>query len=159
MPLGKPNPGASRIPATSALMLALALCSPGVWAQAQPLQLWARATVPGQLTGGAFAQIRGGAAADRLVGVSSAASKSMEIHTMAMEGSTMRMRQVDSVEIPAGQLVEFKPGGMHLMFFGLKAPLQAGQTVPVTLRFERAGEVQATVQVQARGANAPSARE
>jgi copper(I)-binding protein len=71
---------------------------------------------------------------------------------MAMEGDVMRMRQLDAIELPAGKAVEFKPGGLHLMFMDLKAPLAAGATVPLTLRFEKAGEQ--TVQVPVRAAAA-----
>jgi copper(I)-binding protein len=67
---------------------------------------------------------------------------------MTMDGDVMRMRQVDAIDVPAGRTVELKPGGLHLMFMDLKAPLTNGTRFPLTLRFEKAGEVQVQVQVQ-----------
>jgi copper(I)-binding protein len=70
------------------------------------------------------------------------------MHTMAMDGDVMTMREVDAVDLPAGQTVEFKPGGFHLMLMGLKAPLKLGDKFAMTLRFEKAGEVVITVHVE-----------
>ena len=50
-----------------------------------------------------------------------------------------------------------QPGGFHLMLIGLKEPLIQGQSVPLTLRFERAGEVQVMLAVQPAGARGPMA--
>jgi len=58
-----------------------------------------------------------------------------------MEGDVMKMREVEAIELPAGKTVELKPGGLHIMLMGLKAPLKAGSSVPLTLKFEKAGEV------------------
>lgn len=103
---------------------------------------WSRPTGPGQAVGGGFVKFTNeGTATDRLVAASAAVSATVELHTMRMEGDVMRMRQVDAIELPAGSSVELKPGGLHLMFMGLKQPLKAGETFPVTLRFEKAGEV------------------
>ena len=44
--------------------------------------------------------------------------------------------------------MELKPGAYHLMLVGLKAPLKAGDTFPMTLKFEKAGEVVVTVNVE-----------
>jgi copper(I)-binding protein len=116
---------------------------------------WARATPPGASVGGGYVVIRNkGAAGDRLVGVSSPASARMELHEMAMEKDIMRMREVKGFDVPAKGVVELKPGGYHLMFIELKAPLKAGDKVPVTLRFEKAGEVKAEFAVEAMGAGA-----
>jgi copper(I)-binding protein len=113
---------------------------------------WARATPPGAAVGGGYLVIRNkGAAADRLVGVSSPASARVEIHEMAMEKDVMRMREVKGVDVPAKKSVELKPGGYHLMLIELKAPLKPGDKVPVTLRFEKAGEVKAELAVEAMG--------
>ena len=68
---------------------------------------------------------------------------------MRMEGDVMRMRQVDAIELPPGATVELKPGGMHLMLMGLKQPLKADDKVPLTLRFEKAGEVTVQMSVEA----------
>jgi copper(I)-binding protein len=75
---------------------------------------------------------------------------------MVRDGDVMRMRPVDGVEIRAGQTVTLRPGGFHLMLIGLSQPLRQGETVPVTLRFERAGDVQVALSVQAAGAREPA---
>jgi len=111
----------------------------------------ARATVPGQRAGGAFLTVANQGPADRLVAARAPVAARVELHTMRMEGDVMRMRQVDAIELPTGATVELKPGGMHLMFMDLKAPLKAGETVPVTLRFEKAGELTVSMPVQAPG--------
>lgn len=113
----------------------------------------ARATSAGQAVGGGFLKLSNGGAADKLVSASTEVAKSVELHTMRMEGDVMRMRQLDAIELPAGQTVELKPGGMHLMFMGLKAPLKAGDSFPLKLRFEKAGEVTVQVKVEAAGAS------
>ena len=60
----------------------------------------------------------------------------------------MRMREVGATSVPAGQRIRFLPGGLHLMFMGLKAPWEVGQTVPVTLQFREAGEVTVSFEVR-----------
>lgn len=114
---------------------------------------YARATVPGQPAGGGYLKVTNmGKEADRLLAVSADVSKSVELHSMSMEGDVMRMRQVDGIDVPAGGSVELKPGGLHIMFIGLKGPLKAGDTFPATLKFAKAGEVKVTVQVNAASA-------
>lgn len=130
--------------------LCLALAAPTLlWAQAAPKVdgAWARPTVPGQAAGGGFLKITGGAAADKLVAASAGVSKAVELHTMVMDGDVMRMREVGAIDVPAGQTVELKPGGLHVMFIGLGKPLQAGDSFPLTLRFEKAGEVKVEMKV------------
>ena len=118
---------------------------------------YARATAAGQTVGGGFFKLENKGSADRLLSASAKVSGSVEIHEMKMEGDVMRMRQVDSIALPAGQTVELKPGGLHIMFIGLKAPLKAGARFPMTLRFEKAGEVEVMVNVEAPAAAAASA--
>lgn len=116
-------------------------------------QAWARPTVAGQSTGGGYAAItNSGSVADRLVGGSTPAAERVELHSMTMQGDVMRMRQLDAIDVPAGQQVKLEPGGLHLMLVGLKAPLKNGSSVPLTLRFEKAGDV--PVQLSVRPAHA-----
>jgi copper(I)-binding protein len=118
---------------------------------------WARATPPGAAIGGGYLVIRNkGTAADRLVGVTSPASARVEIHEMTMEKDVMRMREVKGVDVPAKKSVELKPGGYHLMLIELKAPLKPGDKVPVTLRFEKAGDVKAELAVGAMASSGPA---
>ena len=119
-------------------------------------QPYARATAPGQPVGGGFMTIANKGPDDRLLSATSTVAKSVELHTMSMDGDVMRMRQVEAIALPAGQSVELKPGALHMMFMGLKAPLKAGDKVPVTLKFEKAGELKVMMSVQAPGANAPA---
>jgi copper(I)-binding protein len=116
-------------------------------AKAQVQDAWARPTVQGQTVGGGYFRIDGGPTADRLLAVSADIAQSVELHTMRMDGDVMRMRQLDSVDVPAKQTVEFKPGGMHVMLIGLKTPLKVGNNFPMTLRFEKAGAVSVNVRV------------
>jgi len=105
---------------------------------------WARATVPGQDAGGVDLTITSKHAAT-LVGVTSLACKSVELHSMTMthdmanmthDSSMMKMREVEAIELPAGKRVNLSQGGYHLMLIGLKAPLKAGETVPLTLNIK-----------------------
>ena len=114
---------------------------------------FSRAT-PGQGPGVAYLTIHGGDTADRLDSVTSSLSK-VEMHTMTMDGTVMRMRQLDTIDVPAHGDVKLQPGGMHLMLTTLPAPLKAGQTVPLTLHFEHAGTKTVDVPVGAIGAAAP----
>lgn len=115
---------------------------------------YARATAPGQPTGGGYLKLHNQGGADRLLSASAAVSERVELHSMKMEGDVMRMRQVQAVDLPAGGTVELRPGGLHIMFVNLKAPLKAGDAFPMTLRFEHAGEVAVDVKVEAAGAGA-----
>lgn len=98
----------------------------------------------GQAVGGGFVTIANtGAADDRLVSASSPVADHVEIHEMTMENDVMKMRPLsDGLPVAAGATVEMKPGGLHLMFMGVKAPFKEGDTVPVTLTFEKAGAVE-----------------
>lgn len=117
---------------------------------------YARASVPGQVAGGGYLSLDNqGTSGDRLLSASADVSQSVQLHSMAMDGDVMRMRQVEGIELPAGKKVELKPGGLHIMFIGLKAPLKAGDKFPLTLKFERAGEVKVQVSVEA-GSTAPA---
>ncbi|MFM8899092.1 MAG: copper chaperone PCu(A)C [Burkholderiales bacterium] len=109
---------------------------------------WARPTAAGQAAGGGYLKLTNAGAADRLLSASSEVAASVELHTMTMDGNVMRMRQVEGIDVPAGQTVELKPGGLHIMFMGLKAPLKVGDKFPLKLKFEKAGEVTVTVNVE-----------
>lgn len=105
---------------------------------------FSRATLPNAPVAGGFLTVtNGGAEEDRLVAAASDAASHVEIHEMAVEGDVMKMRQLpDGLPIPAGETVELRPGGLHLMFMQLRHPLVEGETVDVTLTFEKAGEIE-----------------
>ncbi len=117
---------------------------------------YARATLPGQPTGGAYLRLENKGAADRLVSVKAAVSQSVELHTSSMDGDVMRMRQVDAIDVPSNKTIVLEPNGTHIMLVGLKAPLKRGDSFPMTLKFEKAGEVVVDVKVQAVTAGAAS---
>ena len=110
-----------------------------------------RATVPGQQVAGGFMKIENKGIADQLLSASSPAAGEVQLHEMAMEGNVMKMRQVKDIPVPAGGSVELKPGGLHLMLMNIKAPLAAGESVPVKLKFAKAGEVEVKMPVNAMG--------
>jgi copper(I)-binding protein len=134
----------------------LDVLAPGV-AAVDVRDAWARPTVPGQTSSGIFGRLAAPSGA-RLVDVTTPVGDAA-IHEMKMDGNVMRMRELDNgVALPAGQTVELKPGGYHVMFIGLKAPFAKGQKVPATLVFEKAGKVDVEFMVDALGATEPSAR-
>ncbi|MEO7335292.1 MAG: copper chaperone PCu(A)C [Caldimonas sp.] len=146
-------------------LVVLVLAAAGV--QAHDFQLgtlsighpYARPTAPSQPTGGGYMKIANqGKADDKLVSASSPVARGVQMHTMRMEGDVMRMREVDAVDVPSGKTIELKPGGLHLMLMGLKEPLVVGQKFPLTLRFDKAGEVtvQMSVDTPASGTTGPT---
>ncbi|MFY9511014.1 MAG: copper chaperone PCu(A)C [Rubrivivax sp.] len=131
------------------LSLLLAAASGATLAQTTVKDAWVRGTVPQQKATGLFATITS-AKGGRLLSVSSPAAGVAEIHEMAMDGSTMRMRALpDGLPLPAGKAVELKPGGYHVMLMDLKQPLKAGDNVTVTLVLEAADKKRETLQIQA----------
>jgi periplasmic copper chaperone A len=145
-------------------VLGAALALPALPARAQDVTVgalrlsapWTRAMRAGG-TGAGFMTIRNtGSTPDRLVAARSPAAGVMELHTHIRDGDVMRMRPVPAIELPAGQEVRLAPGGLHLMLIGLTQSLEPGGRVPVTLVFERAGEVTIQLAVEAAGARGPA---
>lgn len=87
---------------------------------------------------------------DALIGIESDCCKVIELHEMTMKDDVMRMRRVDSIPLPDHKSVKLKSGGYHLMLIGLKKPLEAGDSVPITLNFEHAKPVDTTLEVKRR---------
>lgn len=118
---------------------------------------WARATPKGAAVGGGYLKITNkGQAPDRLTSASLTTAGKSEIHEMAMAGGTAQMRELKSgLEIKPGATVELKPGSYHIMFMGLKQPLEKGQRVKGALTFEKAGSVEVEFVVEAAGAPSP----
>ena len=69
------------------------------------------------------------------------------MHVHLHDGAVVRMRQVKGYDIPATGSLELKPGVAHLMFVDIKRPFKQGEQIPVTLRFERAGEMKVELRV------------
>lgn len=143
------------------LISTLLAITANAWAQAPALvdvkDAWVRATVAQQKATGAFMQLT--ARADtRVVGVQSPIAGVAQIHEMAMEKDVMRMRELKAgLPLPAGQAVELKPGGYHVMLMDLKTALPKDSSVPLTLVFKNAQGVQSRQDVTLRvGAPTPS---
>lgn len=109
---------------------------------------WVRATVPHQKVTGAFMRLTASEDA-RLVAVGSPVAGTVEIHEMVMEKEVMKMRPVAGVQLPAGQIVELKPGAHHVMLLDLRKPLQPGDTVPLVLTVEGSKGKRETLEVKA----------
>lgn len=134
------------LPMVLALLVGCAPAAPDIAVS----DAWARATAPGQSGGAVYASIANRGGADRLVGVTSDAGMAM-LHGSKHEGGITRMRMLPEVAIPAGASVVLAPGGTHVMLTGLRAPLAAGQSFPMTFRFASAGPRTVTVAVVAAG--------
>ena len=117
----------------ASIALLCAACSFSAWAEDVRIDApWVRATAPGQKVAGGFMQLT--APADMaLVGGESAASASLELHTMKMANGMMEMRQVPEIALPKGATVKLEPGGLHVMLIGLKQQIRPGEKVPMTL--------------------------
>ena len=122
---------------------------------------WTRQPPPGARAGGGYATITNtGAEADRLGGGSVPFAERFEVHEMSVQDGVMRMSELgDGLPIAPGETVVLRPGGFHLMFIGITDPPAAGDTVPVTLLFERAGEVTLDLPVAGIGAAGPGGAE
>jgi copper(I)-binding protein len=150
--------------ATSLVMAGL-LMSVSVYAgEIQVENAWTRATMPGQDAAGVDLTVTSKHAAT-LVGVSSPACKSMELHSMTMprDGGMMKMREVETIALPAGKPVNLRAGGYHLMMTGLKAPLKGDVSVPLILSIREGNKpvmkVKVMVEVKAFNAANPPQRE
>jgi periplasmic copper chaperone A len=122
-------------------------------------QPWSRATPKGASSGAGYMTITNkGSAPDTVNCVSSDSSAQCQIHTMTMDGGVMKMRPVEGgLEIKPGETVTLKPGGLHIMLLDLKHPLEAGQNLKATLKFDHAGTVDVEYPIAGIGAPAPGA--
>ena len=117
---------------------------------------WARATPPGAKVGAGYLEIRNnGSQPDRLLAASTSVAKRVEMHVTEHAADVAKMRQLRAFEIPARERLALSPGGAHLMLVDLARPLQKGERISMTLRFERAGEMEVQFEVQEMGARHP----
>ncbi len=142
-----------------ALSVLLLLTAAPTLAQQKPIRVetaWARASAGEAKNGAAYMTLHNvGTGPDRLLSVTSSVAGKIELHNHIMVGNVAQMRPVDAIEVSPGSPTVLQPGGLHVMLLDLKTPLKAGQSFPVTLNFERAGKVEATVAVQPLRAPAP----
>lgn len=116
--------------------------------------VWSRAQIAGR-HGAVYLTLTGREGGDRMIGASSPVATKVELHETVMEGGVMKMREVPALAIPSGAIITLQPSGLHIMLLNLKQPLKEGESVPLTLVFEKAGEVATTAQVTKAGAMAP----
>ena len=139
-----------------AALLAVGAAS-AVHAQVTVDGAWARATVPNQSATGAFMRLT--AQKDVvLTGASSPVADIVEVHEMWLDKDIMRMRAADRLALKAGQTIELKSGGLHIMMMDLKRQIKAGERVPLTLSFKAADGTLSTVETNATAGFAPPAR-
>jgi len=130
-----------------AVFLLALLASPAL-AQIEIENAWTRATPPGAKTAAGYMTIHNKSSSpDHLIRATSPLAARVEMHVHLHDGDVMRMRQVKGYDLPAKGSLELKPGIAHLMFVDIKQPFKEGEKIPVTLRFERAGEVTVTFTV------------
>lgn len=117
---------------------------------------WARATPPGAKVGAGYLEIRNnGSQPDRLLSAVTSVAKRVEMHVTERAAEVAKMRQLRSFEIPARERLALSPGGAHLMLVDIAQPLKKGERFSMTLRFERAGEMEVQFEVQEMGAKHP----
>jgi copper(I)-binding protein len=113
---------------------------------------WARATPGGARTAAIYLRITAKGAGDRLVGCSTPVAEKAQVHSETMANGVMEMRPVAALAVTPGTPTVLKPGGYHIMLIGLKQPLKAGDSFPLTLDFASAGKQQVSVRVEKPGA-------
>jgi periplasmic copper chaperone A len=115
---------------------------------------WTRTTPPSAQVGAGYLTItNNGTQPDRLVSATFNGSATVELHEMTHEAGVMKMRELpQGMEIKPGQKLELKPGGLHLMFMGLKAGLKEGDMLKGELVFMNAGRIEVEFKVEAIGA-------
>jgi copper(I)-binding protein len=144
------------------LLMLLVAASSAAWAHSHEkgdLQIrhpWSRATPPGAKVAAGYLEIRNnGMQADRLLSASTPVAKKVEMHVTEHAGEVAKMRQLRAFEVPGRERLALEPNGAHLMLVDLVQPLKKGERFPMTLRFERAGEIEVQFEVQEMGARHP----
>lgn len=132
-----------------ALGLLLAGCAPSAQAGITVTDAWARTSAMMERAGAAYMVLHNGSGeTDRLVSATTPAAAVVEIHETTMVDGMMGMAPVAAVEVPAGGQTDLKPGGYHIMLIDLTQELNVGDTIELTLTFEKAGEVKVTAEVR-----------
>jgi protein SCO1/2 len=116
---------------------------------------WSRSTAPGASVGVVYFEVINAGPADTLLAIECPAAERAEMHATTRADGIMKMRPVASVDIPAGGRLSFQPGGLHAMLVGIKQPLKAGGRLPLTLVFQRAGQLRFEAVIQGLGTMGP----
>lgn len=134
----------------SLLLLGTAAFSTASYAQEKNIDVddaYAYATSHSQTSGAIFMEIENTPVQDRLIAASTPVAGKAELHTSTVEGGVAQMRAVVAYDLPADGTIELKPSGNHIMLTGLKGPLVAGESFPLTLTFEKQGTKNVTVKI------------
>ena len=110
---------------------------------------WVKATLPGSDASAAYMRLTS-ATPLKLVKAETSVAGIVELHNMNMKDGVMEMKALDAVELPAGQAVELKPSGMHIMLMQVKRPIKAGDKVPLMLTFARVDGKRLVMKIEAR---------
>ena len=122
------------------MLLVFAACAAG--GEIAVSGAWARPAAAGQNSAVYFELENGSSAADRLVGVSGDAAKMIQAHeTMIDANNVASMHHMPEISIPAGEVVVFEPGGLHVMMMNLSTDLNPGDVVTITLHFEKHADI------------------
>lgn len=115
--------------------------------------IWARTGQPGQVSA-AYFEVKNKGSADKIVSANCDCAKATELHNVKMIDGAMKMYQVPAMDIPADGELKLKPGSYHIMLIGLNRPLVAGESLPIKVKFEKAGEVTLQAKVKDKAAHA-----
>ena len=114
--------------------------------------VWAKSGQVGPVPSAAFMEIKNKGTADKLMSAHCDCAKSTELHNVKMIDGTMKMYKVDAMDIPADGELKLKSGSYHIMLIGLTRPLVSGETIPLKLKFEKAGEVTVDAKIKDKAA-------
>lgn len=144
------------VPLLSVLLLVLAQAAFAAGPVIEVEDPWARESPPMVTNGAAYMTlVNRGDETDRLMSVSGEVAETIELHAHLMEGTVMKMRKIQGIEVNPGEPAILQPGGTHVMLIGLKAPLVKGSSFPLTLHFEKAGDIPVQVAVRRPGTPSP----
>jgi copper(I)-binding protein len=146
---------AAALSLTFASILAIAVAVRADAGGIEVREAFARATIGKATSGVVYVTLVNRASRpDRLLAASTPVAARTDLHMTVRDGDVVRMRRLETVEIPAGETVAFEPGGAHVMLSGLHAPLREGDRFDLTLEFEAAGTITVEVTVRSVAAGA-----
>jgi len=110
---------------------------------------WARPVPVAGGNGAVFLRlINAGNEADQLIGGQSPVAGAVEVHKTTQQEGVMKMEHIPGLEVPAKGEVPLKPGDYHIMLIDVSTALAPGDTLPITLRFEKSGDLTLEVEVR-----------
>lgn len=110
---------------------------------------WSKQVPPtSQVAAAFFSVMNHSNTADELISASSPIAAKTELHAHIHEDGMMKMREIETIKIPAHDTQNLQPGGYHIMFFDLEKVPALGETFPLTLNFKQAGTVNIEVKVE-----------